>query len=362
VRQSGKVAQTVKVVLPNLVLAAGSIVFCLLACEGTIRTVHPKGSLRNYPNFIHEATKPDLEAARETIQYDPELGYCPVPNSAGSLHGHQVAFSDQGFRLPDSGSISRQGQPVLALGDSFTEGWGVDAGETWPAQLERQTGHTILNGGVRGYGLDQMVLRGERLLAHVRPSLVVLAFIQEDIDRLGFSVLTMTRRPYFVPAGEGLELKNIPVPRIPYDGPHRLWRRIFGYSYLLDYGMRKLGFQEVWYGYSESNGVDPDLMACKLMHRFALDLRAQTLPGLVVALPTYNEWKTKEARQTAQRRNGAVLDCARAAGLATLDVRPGLQRAGVGETPQDFYSDTFHFNPKGLALIANEIASVPQAH
>jgi lysophospholipase L1-like esterase len=339
------------------VLAAGSIVFCLLAGEAAVRIVHSKGSLRDYPNFIDEATKPDLDAARETIQYDPELGYCPVPNSVGRLRGHEVAFSGQGFRLPGSGSISRHGRPVLALGDSFTEGWGVDGGETWPAQLERQTGRTILNGGVRGYGIDQMVLRGERLLAHAHPSLVILAFIQEDIDRLGYSVLTMTRRPYFVPAGEGLELKNIPVPRLPYAGPHRLWRRILGYSFLLDYAMRKLGLREIWYGYSESNGVDPDSMACKLMHRLAQDLRTQTLPGLVVALPTYNEWKAKEARQTAQRRNGAVLDCAQAAGLATLDVRPGLQRAGVGEAPEDFYSDTFHFNPKGLALVANEIAS-----
>jgi lysophospholipase L1-like esterase len=358
VRQSSKIARTAKATLPLLALTAGSIVFCLLAGEVAIRTVHPNGSLRHYPNFIDEATKPDPDAARETIQYDPVLGYCPVPNSVGMLRGHQVAFSDQGFRLPGSGSISRHGKPVLALGDSFTEGWGVDGSQTWPAQLEHQTGHTILNGGVRGYGIDQMVQLGERLLADVRPSLVILAFIQEDIDRLGFSVLTMTRRPYFVPAGQGLELKNIPVPRLPYDGPHRLWRRILGYSFLLDYAMRKLGLQEVWYGYSESNGVDPDLMACKLMHRLAQDLRAQTLPGLVVALPTYNEWKTKEARQTAQRRNGAVLDCARAAGLATLDVRPGLERARVGEIPDDFYSDTFHFNPKGLALVANEIASV----
>lgn len=53
----------------------------------------------------------------------------------------------------------------MAVGDSFTYGEYVGDLDAWPAQLQRLTGRSGLNGGVSGYGLDQIVVRAERLMA-----------------------------------------------------------------------------------------------------------------------------------------------------------------------------------------------------
>ena len=95
------------------------------------------------------------------------------------------------------------------------EGWAVGDDETWPAHLERDTGWRVLNAGVRGYGLDQMVLRAERLAPRFKPRVIVLAFIPDDIYRVGLSIRQAYHKPYFVPAGETIELRGVPVPRTP---------------------------------------------------------------------------------------------------------------------------------------------------
>jgi hypothetical protein len=41
-------------------------------------------------------------------------------------------------------------------------------------------GRRVLNGGVTGYGFDQMVLRAEQLIAAHKPSVVIASFIADD--------------------------------------------------------------------------------------------------------------------------------------------------------------------------------------
>ena len=73
------------------------------------------------------------------------------------------------------------------------------------------TGRRVLNAGVRGYGLDQIVLRAERIVPEIKPSTVVLAFIADDILRTALAVRDAKGKPYFVPEGEGLALRGGPV-------------------------------------------------------------------------------------------------------------------------------------------------------
>lgn len=77
--------------------------------------------------------------------------------AVGHNRGEWIRFS--GAKPPSADA------PILAVGDSFTSGENVGDLDSWPAQLQRLTGHTVLNGGVSGYGLDQIVLRTERLTA-----------------------------------------------------------------------------------------------------------------------------------------------------------------------------------------------------
>jgi hypothetical protein len=53
--------------------------------------------------------------------------------------------------------VDRDAVPVLAVGDSYTQGHGVQAELAWPKRLEaRLSGVHVYNAGVSGYGLQQM--------------------------------------------------------------------------------------------------------------------------------------------------------------------------------------------------------------
>src|SRR6185503_3834037 len=235
---------------------------------------------------------------------------------------HQpVSFSEKGLRDQNKGLQVDERRPILAVGDSYTLGYAVKDDETWPANLERRRQQRVLNGGVHGYGLDQTVLRADRLAQAFHPRTVVLAFIAHDIDRAGLSLNESTHKPYFtatrpyVPSkGDGLELRNVPVPRAQSDGPHAWPRRILGYSYLLDFTMRRLGAYELWYGARVSTGEDTQVIACRLMTRFADSVRRHAADGLVVALPQYDDWVDPRTLAANHKRTSMVLECARRQG------------------------------------------------
>lgn len=339
----------------RLALAAAAVAVCLLGGEIVTRLTDPEASLWHYPNYIWQATEVDAEAPLQ-LRYDSELGYEPRPGVSGTLHGETLSYSADGFRNHNLGRPAATGPLILALGDSFTEGYAVSDDESWPAHLERDTGRRVLNAGVRSYGIDQIVLRAERLAPGVRPRTMVLAFIVSDIDRTALSAREFRFKPYFAPVGQDLELRNVPVPMgrasPPFDGV----RAVLGYSHLLDYVMRRMGKVRLWYGGSIGTGMDADLISCRLMGRFAELVHREGARALVVAFPQADGWTTPPLGAAQRRRTSAVLDCAAKAGLATLDTHDGFVAAGVGRDVDAFFVDS-HFNERGNALAARLIAT-----
>ena len=141
-----------------LALSLAAILFCLVAGEIAVRLLLPSASLWRYPNLatLRVQFNPVM---LPHMKYDSLLGHEPVPGSEGSVFGAPVSYTADGMRR-NGPQPSPSGPPVvLAVGDSFTEGWGRDDEATWRAHLESDTGWRVLNAGVRGYGLDQIVLR-----------------------------------------------------------------------------------------------------------------------------------------------------------------------------------------------------------
>ncbi len=140
--------------------------------------------------------------------YDDGLGYAPRP---GHVEPGLTIDSD-GLRptgeLPATASPL---SPILAVGDSFTFGDHVADNETWPAQLQSLIGRRVLNGGVSGYGFDQIVLRAERLTAIHRPSIIVVSFIADDIRRNEMRRLWRHDKPWFALEGGQLVPRGVPV-------------------------------------------------------------------------------------------------------------------------------------------------------
>jgi lysophospholipase L1-like esterase len=101
-----------------------------------------------------------LTERRPKYRYSPALGYELVPG----YRGRQETVNLEGLRGPEIGPRRPGSLRILAMGESTTWGHMVRDDETWPALLEQRlrqaTGRDVevLNGGVSGWGLEQIVL------------------------------------------------------------------------------------------------------------------------------------------------------------------------------------------------------------
>ena len=153
-----------------------------------------------------------------TYQYDPELGWSPIPNSSGPVttaRTIQVQHNSLGFRDIEYKPDARPA--ILFIGNSFV--WGVDAeaNERFTDLLRaRISNHRIVNAGVSGYGTDQGYLLLKRIWPTIRPATVVLIFCASNdrLDNASNVRYDGYRKPYFVASPNGaLELRGQPVPK-----------------------------------------------------------------------------------------------------------------------------------------------------
>jgi hypothetical protein len=308
------------------------------------------GSLWDYPNYIEQATRPDPDSAHGSLRYDPELGHAARPGSSAIVEGRTIHYTAEGLRSNGRPPPEDAGA-ILVVGDSYTEGYGVDDVDTWPSLAERNLGRRVLNAGVRGYGIDQMVLRAAHLADRSDLRAIVLAFIEADVDRVGLSLMGSLPRPYFAATGDGLELRNVPTPPRPLPG---LWRNVLGYSFLLDAVMRRAGAADWWYGDKQRTGESADLVACRLMARFAVIVKAHNLAGVVVAIPQFDLWYKPEGKESGRPRVKAVLECASREGLAVVDTYDAFDTAGASTDIKAFYP-VGHLSAQGNALVARQV-------
>jgi hypothetical protein len=343
----------------EVALICGAILCCLLVGEAATRLLDPNAAHRPLTFNFAMASRTYNPVSSPIIRYDPVLGHEPVGGASGTLMGHPVSYTADGLRNHGLGGPAPKGSPILAVGDSFTEGWAVDDDVTWPAYLQHDLGRPVLNAGVRGYGVDQMILRAERLAPRFKPGVIVLAFIADDIDRTGLAIRQGIHKPYFLPAGDSVELHNVPVPTTPYYRRLDPLRRIVGYSSFLDFIMRRIGAYEFWQGDSIKIGAAGDLVSCRLMPRFASLVRKEAAAGLVVAFPSDMTGLDERTVAELRQRASALLACAREAGLTSLDTHDGFAAAGAVRDPEAFYFDR-HFTARGNALAAKLIAATLQ--
>jgi len=330
-------------------LTLGAIVLTLGALEIGLR-LSEGGWIASWPNFVLESRK--VQATRNESRYvaDPTLGYVPRPNySAGG-----VSFDADGLRrtdeAPDRGTI-------LAVGDSFTSGDEVDDDQTWPAHLQRLLGRRVLNGGVSGYGLDQIVLRAERIVPQKRPTVLVVSFIADDVLRTEMRRRWSAEKPYFDIEGGALVLRNVPIQRADPRTSLDFLERTLGYSFLFDFVMRRLGVLDAWHG--DHVRVLPSGMgekiSCLLTHRLADLQRRSGVHVLVVAQYDPFVWQNASFAAEQRRLTKGVLDCSRQQGLEVLDSFDALAANDGKGAPGSLYGQ-WHMNDAGNRLTARLIA------
>jgi hypothetical protein len=163
-------------------------------------------------------------AERNFWGYDPLLGWAHRPGQRGEMHHPdfriQVAISSQGLRDREYPLERTPGKRrMLVLGDSFAWGFGVEQDEAFSERIEaRHPGWEILNAGTSGWGTDQQLLFLRERGLRWRPDVVLLLFHPNDVADNAATSRYGYPKPRFTLGPRGLELGNVPVPRLS-------WRR-----------------------------------------------------------------------------------------------------------------------------------------
>lgn len=142
---------------------------------------------------------------------DSVLGYGLRPGATGQYTaGGRIArirINARGFRdAPFSEALAAR-RRVLAVGDSFTFGLGVDSAESWPEQLERLlrsegSDVAVVNAGIPGYSARQMRQLVETLIPELRPQVVLFGLNPETYWRV--------EAPYVLRAGQLVATAALP--------------------------------------------------------------------------------------------------------------------------------------------------------
>ncbi len=117
---------------------------------------------------------------------NPKLVYQPAPDAENDYLGmvhriNRAGFRDREFSAEKTAGVTR----ILFLGDSVVYGWGLEAEETIPKQIERairragQSGE-VLNFGVSGYEAEQAVEFFKELGQEFAPDVVLLGYTLND--------------------------------------------------------------------------------------------------------------------------------------------------------------------------------------
>ena len=291
-----------------------------------------------------------LLTERPIAVHDARLGHLPTPNLSGEPwpSGARVTTDAEGIRL--NGAPSPAGAPILALGDSFTFGLDVQDSETWPARLQELAGRPVLNAGVFGFGLDQIVLRAETLLdTHPDANVLVLAVFGDDIGRCEYSYL-FAQKPYFEVVNGALELRNSPVPDTHAPVALAGVRHLLEYSYFADLVLtRALPSWWLVEGAKQHEHDHGYQVSVLLLDRLAAAAARRGVRLVFVSLlPSI-------LQPEAESRLGDLTAHARELGMDAVDLREPLL-AMTRSDRQRWLTRSGHFSAPANAWVAGQIA------
>ena len=291
--------------------------------------------------------------------YDASVGWLQKPFIASS----DMNTIEHGIRKNSNRAEAPDQAAILAVGDSFVVGGEVKDAEAWPAHLERLTGWRVLNAGVNGYGVDQTGLNAERLLPLLKPKLVLVGILTDDIARSRYRV-RIAPKPYFSRENGVWDLRNVPVPRQVQNRTETFGKTLLAHSYALHRLMTKReNFRDFWF---TGSGLTFDVAhddgagaSCHALSRLAPQLAAAGARGLVVM--QYEGLHHIDGKRPADVEK--VLACARNLGFGIVDQFDRLTAVARASADQlkTYYMmhakwSFGHMSPAGNALVGALIA------
>jgi|GEM_PF-3471352 len=129
----------------------------------------------NYTEFFEKLNEVEL--------LDDEFEYY-ITCVRYNLNNEPFEFKDYCYPLEKPNNTIR----IVALGDSFTEGWVVLTNDSWPNQLEKKLNaigdinYEVLNFGFRGFNTEDEVRVFKEYAILYDPDIVILQFFDNDVE------------------------------------------------------------------------------------------------------------------------------------------------------------------------------------
>lgn len=249
--------------------------------------------------------------AASANSYDETLGWVLTENRG---LGTEFSTIEHGIRQNNRDTVLVE-EGILATGDSFTAGSEVGNSESWPAHLEDLLNRPVMNGGVGGYATDQIILRAEKLIPELSPKIVILGFLDQDILRSGYS-LYGAPKPWYSLSQNGLELHNVPAPRLSNKDFNGKDKNPFLYSVAV---LKSLAGNPIWTppgsAYKRVSN-DPVAVTCALLERIKFLTYKKGIHLLLVMQYGGYIHALGGSRSTEAK---LVLDCARHLSIIVID-------------------------------------------
>lgn len=328
----------IKIIFVNTII----LFFLLVLLELTLRIINPNYILykRTYPGQYKDKTFFHEDIHVNWPQKDSVLGW--VCNQQGllkfsnrELNEKQIYYriNKNGFRdsLDFDDLEDTANKRLLFLGDSFL--FGVYNSEDFVItnmMKEKHPKDDFLNLGVPGYGIDQMYLSYLAFSKKIKPNVVLLVYIDDDIFRIqeAYRVTEGMNKPSF-----GLEKDKL-VKRIMYD------KNIFS-----EFCERSFLFNRFYWKYIEYENF-------KIIERIFIELKERTRMAnqefVIIRLPMKDGFeKSNLVEKYSMKKfcwNNDIL---------YYDVYDELDKKLV---PIIYFENDGHFNKNGNKMIAELIS------
>jgi len=300
----------------------------------------------------------------------PTRGYAMAPSFSASLErqGRTILIETNRLGLRDGELDPRSGAFVaLAVGDSFTVGFGVRAEEAWPEQLEvllqrsRSPGVEVVNAGVSGYSLRQIRATADELLEPTGARLLLAGVYPGAVERIA--------NPYVLHQGKLVHAKTLPFLQATGGGfLHSPYRNRFlralhlrcARSFHFGYYLLRLpaSVSARWKRFrkpspdpeSARRALEPLLVELERLARLA---QSRDLPAVVLLTSPQSSAGGFEARVRLFHR--VVVEHGERLGLAVVDPLPRFQEVAAGAPVLRFEED-HHWSPLAHRLAAEVLA------
>jgi lysophospholipase L1-like esterase len=314
---------------------------------------------------------PRTEAAASRALPDSLLGYRYRPNSTAR---HITPEFDVHYRIDENG-VRQRDQPVpadssamriLAVGDSFTFGDGNEENDTWLRVAERavrakvgpqrHVDVEIINAGVEGYDTRSELLWLEELTPKIRPAIVVLGFVANDVYTN--QPVTSPPPPMLHQAGAAFALHSMALAKRLVLQSDRLYANLF-----LVTARRK------YYATAPDSAVTRQMRITRdLLHAMAVYCREHDMQLVVVSIPQQYEVISVARNLHVAGIDPAIVDeqlapTMRADGCVWIEALPRLA-AVYGQSHRDmFYRVDGHLTREGNRVLGQLVAAtlIPRA-